>query len=67
VFFDDFKVEHVEISVVQVDDYYPFGLVFNSYQRENSLINDYKYNGKEEQTELGLSTYDYVLECMTLP
>jgi len=37
VFFDDFKVEHIQSPVVQMDDYYPFGLTFNSYQRENSV------------------------------
>jgi RHS repeat-associated protein len=41
------------------DNYYPFGLAFNSYQRENSVAQDYKYNGKEEQTELGLGWLDY--------
>jgi RHS repeat-associated protein len=39
--------------------YHPFGLTFNSYQRENSLAQDYKYNGKEEQTELNLGWLDY--------
>jgi len=42
-----------------MDDYYPFGLTFNSYSRENSTPNDYKYNSKEEQTELGLGWLDY--------
>jgi RHS repeat-associated protein len=41
------------------DNYYPFGLAFNSYSRENSSPNEYKYNGKEEQTELGLNWLDY--------
>ncbi|HTF18209.1 MAG TPA: RHS repeat-associated core domain-containing protein [Chryseolinea sp.] len=39
--------------------YYPFGLTFNSYQRENSVYNRYQYNGKELQTELGLNWNDY--------
>lgn len=39
--------------------YYPFGLTFNSYSRENSTPQDYKYNGKEEQNELGLGWLDY--------
>jgi hypothetical protein len=34
VYFDDFKVEQVKSPVVQSQDYYPFGLTFNSYQRE---------------------------------
>lgn len=41
------------------DDYYPFGLTFNSYQRENSTPQDYKYNGKELQDELDLGWLDY--------
>lgn len=40
-------------------DYYPFGLTFNSYRRENSTNNQYKFNGKEEQDELGLGWLDY--------
>lgn len=39
--------------------YYPFGLTFNSFQRENSISQDYKYNGKEEQNELSLGWLDY--------
>ena len=41
------------------DDYYPFGLAYNSYSRENSVPQDLKFNGKEEQTELGLGWLDY--------
>jgi len=59
VYFDDFKVTQTKSPIIQQDDYYPFGLTFNSYQRENSTPNDYKYNGKEEQTELGLGWLDY--------
>ena len=59
VYFDDFKVTQVKSPVIQQDDYYPFGLAFNSYSRENSTPNDYKFNGKEEQTELGLGWLDY--------
>jgi RHS repeat-associated protein len=44
VFFDDFQVEHKKSPVVQMDDYYPFGLTFNSYQRENSTQNRHLYN-----------------------
>jgi RHS repeat-associated protein len=56
---DDFKVEHKKSPVVQMDDYYPFGLTFNSYRRENSLTNQYQYNGKEIQDELDLGLLDY--------
>jgi RHS repeat-associated protein len=41
------------------DNYYPFGLSFNSYQRENALDQKYLYNGKEKQNELDLSWLDY--------
>src|SRR5690348_128203 len=69
------KVEHIKSPVVQMDDYYPFGLTFNSYKRENSTENRYLYNqGTGEKTfrtervyDLGLNielsryrTYDYV-------
>lgn len=53
VFFDDFKIEHIESPVIQADDYYPFGLSFNSYKRENSVANKYLYNGKELQEGTG--------------
>src|SRR5690606_14696075 len=43
----------------QRDDYYPFGLTFNSYQRENSTANNYLYNGKEKQDELGIGWLDF--------
>jgi RHS repeat-associated protein len=59
VYFDDFKVTQVKSPVVQMDDYYPFGLAFNSYSRENSIPNQFKFNGKEQQDELNLLTYDY--------
>jgi RHS repeat-associated protein len=59
VYFDDFKVDQVKSPVVQMDDYFPFGLAFNSYKRENSLNQKYLYNGKEIQNELGLGWYDY--------
>ena len=54
VYFDDFKVTQIKSPVMQTDDYYPFGLTFSSYQRENSITNQYKYNGIERQDELEL-------------
>jgi RHS repeat-associated protein len=42
-----------------MEDYYPFGLTFNSYHRENSDVNLFQYNGKEEQDELDLGWLDY--------
>jgi len=37
------------------DNYYPFGLVFNNYQRENSLLNKFKFQSQEHIDELGLN------------
>jgi RHS repeat-associated protein len=59
VYFDDFRVEHVTSPVVQVEDYYPFGLTFNSYRSESSVPNQFQYNGKEMQNELDLGLLDY--------
>ncbi|WP_221405917.1 RHS repeat domain-containing protein [Marivirga tractuosa] len=44
VFWDDFRVDHHYNAVLQADDYYPFGLTFNSYQRSYSKANNHKYN-----------------------
>ena len=41
------------------NDYYPFGLSFNSYQRQGEKANDFLYNGKERQDELDLGWMDY--------
>lgn len=59
VFFDDFSVTQVKTPIVQVEDYYPFGLTFNSYQRDSSMPDQYLYNGKELQDELSLGWLDY--------
>lgn len=54
VYFDDFKVTHTKSPVVQTDDYYPFGLTFNSFRRENSTPNQWKFQGQEHVDDLGL-------------
>lgn len=59
VYFDEFTVEHVKSPIIQTDEYYPFGLTFNSYQRENSVENKYLYNTKELLDEFNLNVYDY--------
>jgi RHS repeat-associated protein len=59
VYFDDFKVIQTKSPVIQLEDYYPFGLTFNSYSRENSTKNNYLYNGKELQDELDLGWLHY--------
>lgn len=63
VYFDDFKVTHVnKTPVMQSDDYYAFGLNFNSYQRENSLKNKMvKFQGQEhiEDLDLGWDSFKW--------
>ncbi|ELR68626.1 hypothetical protein C900_00204 [Fulvivirga imtechensis AK7] len=59
VYFDDMKVTLNESPVIQDDDYYPFGLSFNSYQRSTAKENKYLYNGKEKQDALGINWLDY--------
>src|SRR5690606_18976818 len=59
IYFDDLAITHEKSRVIQNDDYYPFGLTFNSSKRENSVTNAYQYNGKEMQDELGLGMLDY--------
>jgi RHS repeat-associated protein len=59
VYFDDVEITHTLSPVVQMSDYYPFGMVSQSYQRENSVGQKYLFNGKEEQDELNLGWLDY--------
>ncbi|WP_422358535.1 DUF5675 family protein [Reichenbachiella sp.] len=48
VFFDDFKVTQKHSPVVQKDDYYPFGLSFNSYTRAAITDQNFKFNAGSE-------------------
>jgi RHS repeat-associated protein len=74
-YFDDFKVTQNKSAIIESQDFYPFGLTFNSYQRENSVQNKYLYNQgtgektfkTERITDLGLNVdmsrdrvYDYI-------
>lgn len=59
VFFDDFKVTHTNSIIVQKDDYYPFGMTFNSYSAPSGVGQKYLYNGKELLDDLNLGLYDF--------
>ncbi|MBT1688276.1 DUF6443 domain-containing protein [Dawidia soli] len=54
-YFDDIAITHTPSAVIQVDDYYPFGMTFNSSRREELSLNRYLYNqgllGKKFLTE----------------
>lgn len=54
VYFDDMKIVRYS-AVEQVSDYYPFGLTFNSYKRENSVDQRWKFQGQEHIDDLGLN------------
>ena len=61
--FDDFTVVHSKTNVVSTQDYTPFGLTFNEYERTASTPNKWKYAGKEELDswgvlDFGFRTYD---------
>lgn len=59
VHFDDFTVYHGKTNVVSTQDYYPFGLTFNEYERTASTPQNYKFGGKEEQEDWGVGVMDF--------
>lgn len=64
VYFDNLTIAHdSHASVLQADDYYPFGLPMenNGFVKtgNESQKNRFLYQGKEWQTELGLNLYDF--------
>ncbi|WP_313375702.1 DUF6443 domain-containing protein, partial [Chishuiella sp.] len=53
--------DSIKITIVEENNYYPFGLKHNGYT-PNIIGNknyNYKYNGKELQTDLDINLYDY--------
>lgn len=47
VYFDDFTVAHSESPVVQLNDYYPYGMLSRSYLREDAQFTNYLFQGKQ--------------------
>ena len=43
------------LAFVHYYEYYPFGLTFNSYTRENTVPNKFKFQGQEHVDDLGLN------------
>ena len=53
VYFDDLKITHTESHVVQVNDYYPFGMTSYSWIREGEYENRFLYQSKELDSKTG--------------
>lgn len=51
IHFDDFTVYHGKTNVVQSNDYMPFGLIFNNYQRTASRTNAFNTFQDQERDE----------------
>ncbi|MDN5203081.1 RHS repeat-associated core domain-containing protein [Fulvivirgaceae bacterium BMA10] len=57
--FDDLTITHTQSPVVSSDDYYPFGLTFNSTQKIGGVDQRYKFNeGTEFNLDLGVNLYE---------
>jgi RHS repeat-associated protein len=58
---DNFQLTQIAGSVLEQNDYYPFGMLNNglSVAGTASPLNYYKYNGKELQNELSLAWLDH--------
>jgi RHS repeat-associated protein len=61
VYIDNFQLAVATGPVLEINDYYPFGMLNNGLSDPGITdpINNYKYNGKELQTELSLQWLDY--------
>ncbi len=53
VFFDDLKITVQESSVIQVNNYYPFGMQSYTWLREGETDNAYLFQGKELIAQTG--------------
>ncbi len=59
VYFDDYKVTQVKSSLIQANEYYPYGMqTANTWTRESNVDNNFLYNGG---TELNRTTQVYDL------
>lgn len=58
VYFDDLKITK-NTNIIQIQDYYPFGLSYNVYSSENAVKQDLQYGKKEIQDELSINWLDF--------
>jgi RHS repeat-associated protein len=63
VYFDEVYILHEKtnsaLQVTQLSDYYPFGLGFNTWNKESIKANRYLYQKQEAQDDLGYDEYQY--------
>ena len=59
VYFDDLLITVEENKIIQTDDYYPFGLSYNSWQRTTAKENRFKFQGQELINDLNLEWNQY--------
>ena len=59
VYFDDFTVTHAKTNVVSADDYYPFGLTFNSFTRSYSEKVRFKFQEQEHDDITGWDMFKW--------
>lgn len=58
-YFDDATFSTTPSAIVSTSDYFPFGLSYNTGERQGGLEQKTLYNSKELQDELSLNWYDY--------
>ena len=60
ILFDEMNLTLIR-PIIQIADYYPFGMAMaeNAYENVLETENKFLYNGKELQSDLGLEWYDY--------
>jgi len=54
IYFDELKIIYQESPVIQINNYYSFGLVATEWVRDGEIDNNYLYQGKELNDQTGL-------------
>jgi len=57
VYFDDLKIIYQESAVVQVNNYYAYGMVATEWVRDGETENNYLFQGKELNDKTGLQDF----------
>ena len=53
------RIDQLSVAPLALDDYYPFGLTFNSYQRPSGKKNDWKFQGQEHIDLTGWDSFKW--------